>query len=384
MHPDMIVFGEDWCRHPSSTQHLMRRLARDRKVIWVNSLGLRRPRLEGHDLLRLAQKAGSLINSKSLQIASGEINPPLHPFTQLLNPQALPFPGSRLAAAFNRKSLARQIGAAIRQSGFTRPIVWTSLPTALPVIGNLGERAVIYYAGDDFGALAGVDHKPVLEAERKLAEKSDLIIAASAEIASRFDPDKTVVLPHGVDYDLFANPAPRARNLPQGKVAGFYGSLNGWIHIKAIADAANGMPDWTFVLIGKVETDISLLEDCPNVLLEPAMPHSELARWSQHWNVSLLPFLKNRQIDASNPLKLREYLAAGRPVAATYRFRAIADLQAPVATPSETESFSDAILAATKMRKQVNGFRQSLAGETWEARSRTVSELICSLTEQTR
>ena len=297
--------------------------------------------------------------SRGSQSTSAGGPSPAHPFSRLLNPHALPFPGSRLAAAINRKTLSRQIGAAIRQSGFNSPVLWTSLPTALPVVGELGERAVVYYAGDDFGALAGVDHKPILEAERKLAEKANLVIAASAEIASRFNPDKTVVLPHGVDYDLFANPAPRAKNLPRGKVAGFYGSLNGWIDIPAIARTAHKMPDWIIVLIGKVETDISPLLGCPNVIFQPAMPHGDLAGWSQHWDVSLLPFLKNRQIDASNPLKLREYLAAGRPVAATYRFRAINDMQAPVATASGTRDFADAILAATSMKKPVDEFRKS-------------------------
>ena len=196
----MIVFGEDWGRHPSSTQHIMRRLAEDRKMIWVNSLGLRRPRFGRRDLARLVSKANLLFAAREKQETSGLAPVKTgHPFAALLNPQALPFPGSQLAAAFNRKSLTRQIGSAMQKSDFDRPILWTSLPTALPVVGQLGERAVVYYAGDDFAALAGVDHKPVLEAERKLAEKADLILAASREIASRFNPGKT------------GNSAPRGR-----------------------------------------------------------------------------------------------------------------------------------------------------------------------------
>ena len=167
--------------------------------------------------------------------------------------------------------------------------------------------------------------------------------------------------------------------MPKGKVAGFYGSLNGWIDIPAIAEAADQLQDWTFVLIGKIETDISPLRECRNIIFQPAMPHGELATWSQHWDVSLLPFLKNRQIDASNPLKLREYLAAGRPVAATYRFAAIDDLKAPVATPKPGANFASAIVSAASMRKRVFEFRKQLAGETWEARAHTVAELINAL-----
>ena len=381
MQKDMIVFGEDWGRHPSSTQHIMRRLAGERRIMWVNSLGLRRPRLSRRDLARLAAKASSLLSPRSARIdaSAAGTSDAAHPFTSVINPHAIPWPGSRLAAAVNRQSLSRQIKAAMRRSGFERPVLWTSLPTALPVVGELGESGLVYYAGDDFGALAGVDHKPVLEAERRLAEKADLILAASDEIASRFDPDKTRMVPHGVDFDLFSKPAMRAAAMPTGKVAGFYGSLNGWIDINALAKAAKRLPDWTIVLIGKVETDIEPLRSIPNIMLHPALPHGELAQWSQHWDVSLLPFLRNRQIDASNPLKLREYLAAGSPVAATYRFAAIDALNAPVATPLGEEGLAGAILSAISMHEEVTRFRTRLAGETWEARAAMVSNLINAL-----
>ena len=209
MQKDMIVFGEDWGRHPSSTQHIMRRLACERRIMWVNSLGLRRPRLSRRDLARLAAKASSLLSPRSARIdaSAAGTSDAAHPFTSVINPHAIPWPGSRLASAVNRQTLSRQIKAAMRRSGFERPVLWTSLPTALPVVGELGESGLVYYAGDDFGALAGVDHKPVLEAERRLAEKADLILAASDEIASRFDPDKTRMVPHGVDFDLFSKPA---------------------------------------------------------------------------------------------------------------------------------------------------------------------------------
>lgn len=373
---DLVVFGEDWGRHPSSTQHIVRRLAADRGVIWVNSLGLRRPRLDRRDLARLVAKGKSIIGQKTAQAPRQAAE---HPFRSLVDPRALPFPGSAIAGAVNRQLLSRQLTPAMHSAGIERPILWTSLPTAVPVVGALGERAVVYYAGDDFAALAGVDHGPVLRAEAELAGKADLILAASSEIASRFDPAKTVVIPHGVDFQRFFEPAPRAADLPKGPVAGFYGSVNDWIDVEALAAAADSMPDWTFVLIGRIETDVTALRQRPNVMFQPAMAHEELARWSQHWDVSLLPFRRNRQIDASNPLKLREYLAAGRPVAATYRFNAIRELDAPVATPGEHTDFAAAIRQATAMREDVLAWRPRLSGHTWEARARQVAGLLDNL-----
>ena len=358
---DMIVFGEDWGRHPSSTQHLMKQLAPTNKIIWVNSLGLRRPKMNRADLDRLKQKALALFRRRSAD--NGRF---AHPFTELVNPRTLPFPGSKTAALFNRYALKSQIVPLLSKHRFSQPLIWTSLPTALDVVGHLGERAVIYYAGDDFGALAGVDHGPVLAMEARLADKAALIIAASPEIAKRFPAGKTRVLSHGVDYELFSKPRARAAELDQARpVAGFYGSLNSWIDLDLIAATARNLPEWYFVLIGKVETDISSLKHITNIILLGPRAHQELASFSQHWDVSLLPFKQNRQIDASNPLKLREYLAAGKPVLASYQFPAAREFGEVIHCPHQDEDFSSALLRAYADGSNAQ-YRQSLVkNESW-------------------
>ena len=52
MTSDLVVFGEDWGGLPSSTQHLFTHLGLGRKVLWVNSIGLRKPRLTIADCKR--------------------------------------------------------------------------------------------------------------------------------------------------------------------------------------------------------------------------------------------------------------------------------------------------------------------------------------------
>ena len=211
----------------------------------------------------------------------------------------------------------RQIGAELQRRGMERPIFWTSLPTALPLIGAFRERAVVYYCGDDFGGLDGVDHAPVVAMERRLAKVADLIIACSPVLAATFPADRTRLVAHGVDLDLFQREAARPADLPDAPlIAGFYGSLSVWIDIDAIARTARRLPDWHFVLIGPVRTDISALKVLPNVSLLGEKPHGELPAYAQHWTVSMLPFRDTPQIRACNPLKLREYLAVGKPIVA--------------------------------------------------------------------
>lgn len=368
----MVIFGEDWGRHPSSTQHLAKGFAQTQPVIWVNSLGLRRPRF--NDAKRLLTKARSAFSP-----ASGGQDAPQHAFAALVQPRALPFPGNWLAGAVNGYLLERQLRPLLHKNGMQRPILWTSLPSALPVVGRLDERALVYYAGDDFGALAGVDHAPVLRMEMQLAAKADLILAASPLIGERFDHAKTVVLAHGVDAALFSAPAPRNPAMPSGRpIAGFYGALNEWIDIGGLAQAAADLPGWTFMLVGRVETDVSSLKALANVVFHPPVPHAALPSFSQHWDVSLLPFRRNRQIEAANPLKLREYLAAGKPIAASWLFPALKPYAGLVSIAGDRR-LSAAIEAASRDGSRNPPRQASVAEESWKARARQAQDLLDGL-----
>jgi glycosyltransferase involved in cell wall biosynthesis len=369
MHRDLLVFGEDWGAHPSSTQHLVSRLARDRRVLWVNSLGLRRPRLSRADLQRLARKGIALANAR------GQARNAAAPFP-VMAPAAIPWPGR--FAALNGRWLARQLRSRIAQQQIERPLLWTSLPTAFPVIDRLAHGPVVYYCGDDFSALAGVDHGAVCALEARLAARADLIVVASDALTARFPAGKTAVLPHGVDHQRFATPVARARDLPAGCVAGFYGTLADWVDVDALVAAAKALPSWTFVFIGPVATDVAALERLPNVRLLGARPHGDLPGYAQHWTVSLLPFRQCAQIEACNPLKLREYLAAGTPIVAA-SFPALAPYRDLVHEVRPGVPLAPAILAAAQDTARNAARTASVASESWEGRATALSIMLDAL-----
>jgi len=233
---------------------------------------------------------------------------------------------------------------AIAKAKLHKPILWLSLPTASDLVGKLGEQATVYYCGDDFSALAGVDHLTVSAREQELKEKADRIITASERLAERFPAPKTRLLPHGVDYRLFSTPSPRANDLPaDGKpVAGFYGSISEWLDLDLLVAVIKRMPHWNFILIGQAVVDTSALKALENVYLMGPRPHHELPGYSQHWNTSLLPFKNNAQIQACNPLKLSEYLAAGKPVVST-PFPALKPYQDLISIADSIDSMIEAI-----------------------------------------
>lgn len=376
MKADLVVFGEDWGRHPSSTQHLVGRLAADRRILWINSIGMRRPRLTLRDVGRAARKA-----SAAIWPHRQSATPPRMPDgVSLASPLVVPWPGQPLATAINARLLRSQIGAHLRRRSFHRPIFWTSLPTALPAVGGLGERAVVYYCGDDFGALAGVDHAPVVDMERDLVVRADLVIAASEALAARFPRHKTLLLPHGADVEMFARALTPAPDLPLDRpTAGFYGSISDWIDVDLIARSARRLPSWDFILIGAVATDVRLLRALPNVRLLGPREHSDLARYAQHWTASMLPFRDCAQIRACNPLKLREYLAAGRPVVST-PFPAVDEYAGHVSIATTADGFAEKLVAALhEPAHAIAARRRRVALETWEVRAAELDTVLARL-----
>ena len=371
---DLVVFGEDFGRHPSSTEHLIRRIAAVRRVLWINSIGMRHPRFTLGDVRRAAGKAKHLIVPRPQPTARS--NPNLAaaapPGLIVIAPHAIPAPGNALAFHLNRALLGRQVRTRMIEAGITKPILWLSLPSALPVVGVLGERALVYYCGDDFGALAGVDHTPVLAMEREVATRADLIIVCSDVLAQKFPAHKTIVVPHGVDFDLFAKPAPRAADLPNGrKIAGFYGSLPHWVDPALVARTAAELPDWLFVFIGGGTLFAPATAPTNTLFLGPR-PHHVLPGYLQHWDVSLLPYRDGPALRAGYPLKLHEYLAAGTPIA-TIDFPALASYREVVTIAANSATFAVAVVAAGKDRARNPLRRAAVAAGTWDARAAEIA-----------
>lgn len=360
----IVVSGEDWGRHPSSTQHIIGRLGQTRTILWVNSMGLRRPRVNSADLKRIWQK---LVGTKSNSAHPAVKN--RLPQPHILEPRNIPLPGNSIARWYNRSILSARIRSRCHALDIRKPILWISLPVAVDLIGQLDEYLVVYYCGDDFGGLAGVDHEPVLKLEAELVNRADLVLAASPALASRFPEAKTKVLAHGVDFDLFSTPTAAAADLPQGKpIAGFYGSISDWVNIALLAALAKKRTDWNFCLVGDIRTDISPLTALDNVFFMGPRGHHELPGYVQHWQAALLPFHDNAQIRACNPLKLREYLASGTAVLST-DFPALTGYRDVISVCAEAADFSTALDATSDRSAAERATQQErVKMESWESR----------------
>lgn len=323
-----VVFAEDWGRHPSSTQHIFKVLAEQYDITWFNSVGMRKPKFNLNDVKRVFGKLKlMLLNNTKKSVEKLPVD--------TRNPLILPWHDRNWARQFNKYQIAKEIDLSSAE-----PIVyWISVPTAINMIQLRPQDTLIYYCGDDFTNLAGVDPELIKESELRLIHQAHNIFVVSKVLLDKMPKHKTQMLEHGVDYALFSETKKRNSQLNQlDNIVGFYGSLSEWLDVELLIKLAKARPHYHLVLIGKAHIDISALVTLPNVTYIEQMAHHQLASFSQHWQVSLLPFLFNGQIKACNPLKLKEYLAAGKPVVSSY-FPAV-------------ERYKDAVLIA----RDHNGF----------------------------
>lgn len=377
MKKELIIFGEDWHGLPSSTQHLVKTLADQYRVLWVNSIGLRQPRINGHDIKR----AWAKLFAKRLPVKSQtELKEKLLERSfSIVNIRTWPAPRSSLVRKLCAWAISLQVRRAMEHYNFSSPILWLSLPTATDACQYIPHKAIMYYCCDDFASLVGVDHTTVTQHENKLIEKAQLVIVSQQQLQSKWPNKPTYLLPHGVDFSLFSSPAPRAADLPlEGPIAGFYGSIAQWIDIELLVQLAQSLPHWHFVFIGEVKTDITPLQTLGNVLFLGPRQHSQLPSYSQHWNISLLPFKQTEQIRHCNPLKLREYLAAGSAVVST-RFPAAEAYHQYIRIADCKQGFVSALKQSQYSNNAPQDQQQAVSKESWDSRGQQLLQWMQTL-----
>jgi glycosyltransferase involved in cell wall biosynthesis len=134
-----------------------------------------------------------------------------------------------------------------------------------------------------------------------------------------------VLVQHGVDFRHFVKACDPATIVPEDlarlpkPVIGFFGLVAEWVDQEALAAIARANPNGSVVLIGKTMPDVddSLLRSIPNIHFLGRKKYDELPGYCRGFDVALLPFKNNELTLNANPLKVREYLAAGLPVVAT-------------------------------------------------------------------
>jgi glycosyltransferase involved in cell wall biosynthesis len=311
--PTILYFGNDWAaENRTSSHHVARWLATRYRVIYVECPGMRAPQATGRDLRKIIAKIRLALSGPRPQPEGLSVQTllqiPLHRYSWV--------------RGVNRGLIRLSVKLLMWRLGVRAPVTWFVLPHLAGVVGNLGERLSVYYCTDDHASLPNVNVAGVRAMDEETTRRADVVFVTSETLRPaklRLNPDVHVA-PHGVDFAHFARaqdpalPVPEdAASLPR-PIIGFFGLIERWIDLGMVDWLAERRPQWTFLMIGRVAVPESETPRRRNVVFLGRRPYESLPAYGKAFSVALIPYHLTAQVLHANPLKLREYLAMGKPI----------------------------------------------------------------------
>jgi len=372
---DWIAFGDDWGGQPSTTQHLILNLPPEDRVVWVDSIGMRQPRLRLTDAVRIWQKARSLLRTSDAAegLYQGTVG-----MVERIKPRVLPWHLNHLAIRFNTRSLGRALAERASRLGVIDPILVSATPVVVQYLAAIPHRRLAYLRLDDYALYPGVDPELVRRTEPVMFRRADAVFATARTL---MPPEafraKSHYLPHGVQSEVFARVP---LDPPRTRILGFFGTIAEWLDFDLIERVARAAPEWTLELVGKVDVFPERLRTMPNLRLLPPVPHRRLPEMAARWAAAWIPYRITERTVTVNPLKIREYLAAGLPTHCTPLPEA-AMLTPHVQVSDQAEAIVEWLEHARasdcpEARRQRRAFVQ---GDSWAARAATLRTVLQSL-----
>jgi glycosyltransferase involved in cell wall biosynthesis len=377
---DIVCVGfADWDTELWTNQHhLMSRLARENRVLFIESLGLRRPQIAGRDLARIWRR-----------LRRGLAGPRDADGLSVLSPLVLPLHGSRAVRALNGRLLPWLVRRAARRLGMRAPILWAYVPQAEVLIDALDPSLIVYHCVDDIAAQERIDTASFRAAENRFAARADLVLASAPALAERLRQISSNVLdaPNVADTELFAgalgpgrvDPAMAALPSPRIVFTGAIVSIK--LDMPLIVELARLRPGWSFALVGPIgpgdpSTDVSRLRAEPNIHLLGARSYAELPDVLRGADAGLIPYARNQLTRSIFPMKVYEYLAAGLAVVSTPlpALAGVAGVEIAPDAPGIAALLEDALVRSTPEQRAERS--RNAAANSWNARLQQIATAI--------
>ncbi len=360
---------------------IARRLARVAPLLLVNEEPTLRGKLPWRDLARPAL----LRTTDGLAALSWS---PLTPMTgaPLLGPLTASLRRRRLQRALER--VTDEFAPPATRHPHLAPLLWFFRPGQQHWIEQLRPRLVVYHVVDEYSAYPGLTAAQVQrqrELDAQLTRRADLVFCTAQSLVAERLPlnPHTYYLPNAVDFSAFS-----PKDLPPSPshppTLAVVGGINAKVDLALLAAVAEQRPDWLLRLVGPVsygadEAALARLRVLPNVHFAGAVPPEQVPAVLAACEVGLIPYRLNEQTRHVNPLKVYEYLAAGRAVVATSLPELVPFSPLLVRLADDARTFVAAIAAALaegNTPDRVAARRAVAAANTWDHRVAHMIELI--------
>ena len=379
----ICIGGEDWWYHNRGhfDFQIMRRLARTMPVLFVNSLGVRIPTAKhgghGQVMARIARKLGSFKRGLT------HIEANFH----VLSPLSVPGEVGRTAFGW---ALAPQIRLAARRIGIRRPVLWIHCPPGADLIGAIDAAAIVMQRTDRFEAFPEGDPVELSRQIAKLKANAGLAVYCNSELMAleRGTVRSQVLVTHGVELERFVGAGTAITEPPAGMAeiarprVGFIGGIDAHtFDPELFLKVVTAMPTTNFVMVG----GSSLPEGwCPhaNVHFLGRKPYDDVAAYMAACDALIMPWNKSDWIKGCNPIKLKEYLAVGRPVVTT-DFPALAEYRDLVRVAADADGFASALTQVLAVAHDAAPGRARVQSQSWDAKANEVLVALRAVARQT-
>jgi glycosyltransferase involved in cell wall biosynthesis len=294
----------------------------------------------------------------------------------------------------NEKILLIQIRIFLKFNNSNKNILWIFSPKHSFLAGKLNESKLYFHITDDYLAFpekAGLGPVDMVKSQEKyLMQRADRIFVTSAYLKKlkKLFFEKIELIPNVADYKHFIKVQTNSTKIPddialiQKPIIGFVGAIDYFkVDFEVIEHCAQQNPSFSFVMIGPIghgdNTNRSKLPSGENVHYFGKKPYELLPNYIKAFDACIIPYRLSTYTQACSPLKLHEYLAAGKPVVST-NLPAVEDFRHHVYIGSGPHDFCRLIKKALKEdRYELIKDRQRLADEnSWDKRMMLINRII--------
>ena len=371
--------GEDWWYHNRGhiDMQLMRCFTRRGTTLYVNSIVMQKPNLKkniggGKSFThKFTRKTKSIFRGLRKSGAGFWVYSPL----------SLPVHHIPWLRLVNDTVLQLQLLNVMRRLRMCNPMVWVACPAACNVAIKMKNSKLIYQRTDRFEEYPNVNAELIRQYDLTLKANADLTIFVSEQLYKQeyAQCKKAIFLDHGVDFDTFAT-AVNNKEIPSDirdinrPIVGFFGGIDDHTSdidlVKKIIDL---LPEMSFVFIGNSSIDCRELLAKKNVKMLGQKPYEQIPHYGKCFNVAIMPWRHNRWIETCNPIKLKEYLALGKPVVST-PFTELQKYQDVVYQADTPEEFAECIekALAENCPERIAARRKKVETSTWDSKAKFV------------
>jgi glycosyltransferase involved in cell wall biosynthesis len=270
----------------------------------------------------------------------------------------------------------------LRKHDFLRADVLIFNNLLLHRLFHLVEAPVkMYRVEDDLEGFGNIPHV-LLEIDKELIRQADVVLTSAhrlTEMTARLRPADVYYLPNAADFEHFQVQRVRMPreyvDIPAPRVI-YVGMIDFWFDVPLLRVVASRLNRFSFVVIGPSTINLRPLQGVHNIFILGPRNYQDLPVYLHHADVGIIPFKRLPLIEAVNPIKLYEYMAAGLPVVST-AWDEMLRLGSPALITSSADEFASAIEEAHRNRDELRERSIAFAREhTWEKNVQKLYDLI--------